>query len=186
MIKARPKYPTDLYGTIYIDNIQKAVVICLIIPTIFPFDAISSIKKIPGCKTYVVHPGSSIKRKCCRNDQTNDNSFVNIIDVNSTMQIRRVLWSGWLLKYTRMYDVRCPPCARGIDLASSTIFLLEFGTVLTMRYFYMFPIIPYTMENKHFYQTCMKIYSTCRDLIRGVLSNLFYMDIASNYLCDCV
>jgi hypothetical protein len=28
MIKARPKYPTDLYGTIYIDNIQKAVVIC--------------------------------------------------------------------------------------------------------------------------------------------------------------
>ena len=33
MIKARPKYPTDLYGTIYIDNIQKAVVICLIIPT---------------------------------------------------------------------------------------------------------------------------------------------------------
>ena len=47
MIKARPKYPTDLYGTIYIDNIQKAVVICLIIPTIFPFDAISSIKKYP-------------------------------------------------------------------------------------------------------------------------------------------
>ena len=44
MIKARPKYHTDLYGTIYIDNIQKAVVICLIIPTIFPFDAISSIK----------------------------------------------------------------------------------------------------------------------------------------------
>ena len=44
MIKARPKYPTDLYGTIYIDNSQKAVVICLIIPTIFPFDAISSIK----------------------------------------------------------------------------------------------------------------------------------------------
>ena len=45
MIKARPKYTTDLYGTIYIDNIQKAVVICLIIPTIFPFDAISSITK---------------------------------------------------------------------------------------------------------------------------------------------
>ena len=44
MIKARPKYPTDLYGTIYINNIQKAVVICPIIPTIFPFDAISSIK----------------------------------------------------------------------------------------------------------------------------------------------
>ena len=37
MIKARPKYPTDLYGNIYIDNIQKAVVICLIIPTTSPF-----------------------------------------------------------------------------------------------------------------------------------------------------
>ena len=45
MIKARPKYPMDLYGAIYIDNIQKAVVICLIIPTIFAFDAESSIKK---------------------------------------------------------------------------------------------------------------------------------------------
>ena len=32
-------YPTDLYGNIYMDNIQKAVVICLIIPTKFPFDA---------------------------------------------------------------------------------------------------------------------------------------------------
>ena len=39
MIKARPKYPTDLYDNIYIDNIQKAAVICLIIPTTFPFDA---------------------------------------------------------------------------------------------------------------------------------------------------
>jgi hypothetical protein len=38
MIKARPKYPMDLYGTNYIDNIQKAVVICLINPKIFPFD----------------------------------------------------------------------------------------------------------------------------------------------------
>jgi hypothetical protein len=37
----------DVYGTIYIDYIQKAVVICLIIPTIFPFDAISSISKYP-------------------------------------------------------------------------------------------------------------------------------------------
>ena len=42
MIKARPKFPTDLYGNIYIDNIQKAVVICLIIPTTFPFDVGSS------------------------------------------------------------------------------------------------------------------------------------------------
>ena len=31
MIKARPKYPMDLYDNIYIDNIQKAIVICLII-----------------------------------------------------------------------------------------------------------------------------------------------------------
>jgi hypothetical protein len=38
MVTARPKYPTDFYGTIYIDHIQKAVVICLIIPTIFPVD----------------------------------------------------------------------------------------------------------------------------------------------------
>jgi len=42
MIKARSKYPTDLHSNIYIDNIQKAVVICLIIPTIFPFHAGSS------------------------------------------------------------------------------------------------------------------------------------------------
>jgi hypothetical protein len=46
MIKARPKYPTDLYGTIYIDNIQKAVVICLIIPTTFPFDAGSRVDNV--------------------------------------------------------------------------------------------------------------------------------------------
>ena len=48
--------------SLYRDPIQKAVVICLIIPTIFSFDAGSSIKKIPECMTYVVHPGSSIKR----------------------------------------------------------------------------------------------------------------------------
>jgi hypothetical protein len=46
MIKARPKYPTDLHGTIYIDNIQKAVVICLIIPTTFPFDAGSRVDNV--------------------------------------------------------------------------------------------------------------------------------------------
>ena len=45
MIKARSKYPTDLYSTIYIDNIQKAVVICLIIPT-FPFDAGSRVDNV--------------------------------------------------------------------------------------------------------------------------------------------
>ena len=43
MIKARPKYPRDLYDNIYIDNIQNVVVIFLIIPTTFPFDAGSSI-----------------------------------------------------------------------------------------------------------------------------------------------
>jgi hypothetical protein len=47
MNKARPKYPTNLNGNIYIDNIQKAVVMCLIISTIFPFDVGSSIKKYP-------------------------------------------------------------------------------------------------------------------------------------------
>ena len=52
MIKARPKCPTDLYSTIYIDNIQRAVLICLIIPTIFPFDAGTSINKYPDvCRT---------------------------------------------------------------------------------------------------------------------------------------
>ena len=45
MIKARPKYPTDLHSTIYIDDIQKAVVICLIIPT-FPFDAGSRVDNV--------------------------------------------------------------------------------------------------------------------------------------------
>jgi hypothetical protein len=39
MINARPMYRTDLYGIMYIDNIQKAVVICLIISTTYPLDA---------------------------------------------------------------------------------------------------------------------------------------------------
>ena len=52
MIKARPKYPTDLYGTIYIDNIQKAVVICLIIPTTFPFDAGSMMDNVRHTSGY--------------------------------------------------------------------------------------------------------------------------------------
>jgi hypothetical protein len=60
MIKARPKYPMDLYDNIYIDNIQKAVVICLIIPTIFPFDTGSIvkflIKKYPNVWRNVVNP----------------------------------------------------------------------------------------------------------------------------------
>ena len=33
MIKARPKYPTDLDDNIYIDDIKNTVVICLTIPT---------------------------------------------------------------------------------------------------------------------------------------------------------
>ena len=49
-------------------------------------------KKYPDV-TDVVHHGSSIKRKCCRNDKTNDNSFLNIIDVNSTIQV------VWLISY---------------------------------------------------------------------------------------
>ena len=52
MIKARPKYPTDLYGTIYIDNIQKAVIICLIIPTTFPFDAGSRVDNVRHTSEY--------------------------------------------------------------------------------------------------------------------------------------
>ena len=51
MIKARPKYPTDLYGTIYIDNIQKAVVICLIILT-FPFDSGSRVDNVRHTSGY--------------------------------------------------------------------------------------------------------------------------------------
>ena len=94
MIKARPKYPTDLYGTNYIDNIQKAVVISLIIPTIFPFDAGSRVDNVRHTSGYF-YAGSSIKRKYCWNDQTNDNSFLNIIYVNSIIQVRRVLCSGF-------------------------------------------------------------------------------------------
>ena len=52
MIKARPKYSMDLYGTIYIDNIQKAVVICLIIPTTFPFDAGSRVDNVRHTSGY--------------------------------------------------------------------------------------------------------------------------------------
>jgi hypothetical protein len=68
MIKARPKYPTDFHGTIYIDNIQKAVVIFLIIPTTFPFDAwIQSGQRTSYIRVFF-YAGYSIKRKYCRND----------------------------------------------------------------------------------------------------------------------
>ena len=53
MIKARPKYPTDLYDTIYFDNIQKAVVICLTIPTTFAFDAGSRVDNVRHTSGYL-------------------------------------------------------------------------------------------------------------------------------------
>jgi hypothetical protein len=52
MIKTRPKYPTDLYGTIYIDNIQKVVGICLIIPTTLPFDSGSRVDNVRHTSGY--------------------------------------------------------------------------------------------------------------------------------------
>jgi len=52
MIKARPKYPAYLYDNIHIDNIQKAVGICLIIPTIFPFDAGSRVDNVRHTSRY--------------------------------------------------------------------------------------------------------------------------------------
>ena len=54
MIKARPKYSMDLYGNIYIDNIQKYVVICLIIPTTFPFDAGSRVDIVRHTSGYLL------------------------------------------------------------------------------------------------------------------------------------
>ena len=66
--KARPKYLADLYGTIYIDNIQKAVVICLIIPTTFSFDAGTRVDNVRHTSGYFCYAASSIKRKCCRDD----------------------------------------------------------------------------------------------------------------------
>ena len=55
MIKARPKYPTDLYGTNCIDNIQKAVVICLINPKIFPFDQNNTRMYDVWCPLWIQH-----------------------------------------------------------------------------------------------------------------------------------
>ena len=53
MIKARPTHPTDLYDTIYIDNIKKGVVICLIIPTAFTFDAGSRVDNVRHTSGYL-------------------------------------------------------------------------------------------------------------------------------------
>ena len=64
----KKKYPTELYGNNYIDNIKKAVVICLIIPTIFPVDAGSA---STGNVVGIIRQITSafwFKRKCCRND----------------------------------------------------------------------------------------------------------------------
>jgi hypothetical protein len=49
-----------LYGTIYIDNIQKAVVICLIIPTTFPCDAGSRVDNVRHTSGYffILDPAS--------------------------------------------------------------------------------------------------------------------------------
>ena len=59
MIKTRPKYPTDWYDNIYIDNIETAVVICLIIVTIFPFDAGSSTPLV----SYICSSTGTLKTK---------------------------------------------------------------------------------------------------------------------------
>jgi hypothetical protein len=42
----------DLYGTIYIDDIKKTVVICLIIPTTFPFDSGSRVDNVHHTSRY--------------------------------------------------------------------------------------------------------------------------------------
>jgi hypothetical protein len=96
MIKARPRYPTGLYGTIYIDNIQKAVVICLIIPTTFPCDAGSRVDNVRHTSGYffMLDPPAS-KGNIVGMIRQMTTVFLNIIDVNSTIQVRRVLWSGF-------------------------------------------------------------------------------------------
>ena len=52
--KSQTKVPYRLvmYGTFYIDNIQKAVVICLIIPTIFPSDFGSRVDNVRHTSMY--------------------------------------------------------------------------------------------------------------------------------------
>ena len=61
MIKAKPKYPMDLYGIIYIDNIQRAAVIFLITPTTFPFDSGSRVDNI----RVFLYAESNIRRNYC-------------------------------------------------------------------------------------------------------------------------
>ena len=85
MIKARPKYPTDLYDNIYIDNIQKDVVICLIIPTTFPYEAGSS---------KIIHLSDVTLDPAPKGNIVGMIRKMNIIDVNIIIQVRRVTWSG--------------------------------------------------------------------------------------------
>ena len=87
MIKARPMYCTDLYGSMYIDIIQKAVVICLIISTTYPFDA--------GWSGFY-HTGSLLKQY--RNESYLDRWLNNFR-----------YYKVFDKKNTRMYDVHCPP-----------------------------------------------------------------------------
>jgi hypothetical protein len=47
------------YGSIYIDNIQKYVVVCLIIKTTFPFDAGSRVDIVRHTSGYLFYVGSS-------------------------------------------------------------------------------------------------------------------------------
>ena len=77
MIKARPKYPTDMYGTIYTDNIQKAVVICLIMPTTFPYDSGSRVDNVRHTSRYFFYAGSTFNefdRKRCMGHVHEDNT----------------------------------------------------------------------------------------------------------------
>ena len=77
MNKARPKYPTDLNGNIYIDNIQKAVVICLIITTTFLLDAESITIQVCVVICLII-------------------TTTFLLDAESiTIQVCRVLWSGF-------------------------------------------------------------------------------------------
>jgi hypothetical protein len=84
MIKTRPKYPTDLYDNIYIDNIQKDV-ICLIIPTTFPYEAASST---------IIHFSDVTLDPDSKGNIVGMIRKMNIIDVNIIIQVRRVTWSG--------------------------------------------------------------------------------------------
>ena len=77
----------DLYGSIYIDNIQKAIVICLIISTTYRFDA--------GWSGFY-STGSLLKSH--RNEYDLDRSLKNFRH-----------YTVFDKKNTRMYDVRWQP-----------------------------------------------------------------------------